>query len=115
MEERLVPATPQLLDDDFELLGEGALDSRNRIPLTKAVEALHERFGDALSNLRFTIYQNKAGQVLLSPATSVPLHEAWLVKNHAALASVHRGLTQSAADDLHDRGSFAKYADDDIE
>jgi len=108
-------AQPQLIDEDFELLGEGALDSRNRIPLTKAVEALQKQFGDVLSGLRFTIYQNKAGQVLLSPATQVPLHEAWLFKNHAALASVHRGLTQSAAGELHDRGSFAKYADDDIE
>ena len=108
-------ARPQFIDDDFELLGEGALDSRNRIPLTKAVEALHKQFGAVLSDLRFTIYQNKAGQVLLSPATSVPLHEAWLFKNHAALASVHRGLTQSAEGGLHDRGSFAKYADDDIE
>jgi hypothetical protein len=107
---------PQFIDEDFELLGEGALDSRNRIPLTKAVEALHKQFGDVLPpNLRFTIYQNKAGQVLLSPATSVPLHEAWLFKNHAALASVHRGLTQSAEGELHDRGSFTKYADDDIE
>jgi len=108
-------ARPQLIDEDFELLGEGALDSRNRIPLTKAVEALHKQFGDVLSNLRFTIYQNKAGQVLLSPATPVPLHEAWLFKNHAALTSAHRGLTQSAAGELHDRGSFAKYADEDIE
>jgi hypothetical protein len=108
-------AQPQFIDEDFELLGEGALDSRNRIPLTKVVEALHKQFGDVFSDLRFTIYQNKAGQVLLSPATSVPLHEAWLFKNRGALASVHRGLTQAAVGELRDRGSFAKYADDDIE
>jgi len=105
-------AEPQVLDETFELLGEGALDDRNRLILTKAVEALRAQFGDAASDLRFTIHQNKAGQVLLSPATSVPLHEAWLLKNPTALASVRRGLEQAAAGELVDRGSFAQFADD---
>jgi len=105
---------PQLIDDEFESRGEGSLDSRNRLPLTKVVEALRAKFGD-LSELRFTIYQNKAGQVLLSPATSVPLHEAWLLKNPTALVSVRRGLGQAAAGELVDRGSFAQYADDELD
>jgi hypothetical protein len=91
-EESAMAAQPRLIDEEFELRGEGSLDSRNRLPLTKVVEALRAQFGDAVSELRFTIYQNKAGQVLLSPATSVPLHEAWLFKNSTALASVRRGL-----------------------
>ncbi len=108
-------AQPQIIDETFELLGEGALDDRNRLILTKAVEALRAQFGDAASELRFTIHKNKAGQVLLSPATSVPLHEAWLFKNPAALASVRRGLEQAAAGELVDRGSFAQYADDELD
>lgn len=105
---------PQLIDDEFEFRGEGSLDARNRLPLTKVVEALRVQFGD-LSDLRFVIHQNKAGQVLLSPATSVPLHEAWLLKNPTALASVRRGLEQAAAGELVDRGSFAQYAADDLD
>jgi hypothetical protein len=45
----------------------------------------------------------------------VPLHEAWLLKNPKALASVHRGLRDSQRHRTRDAGSFAKYAGDAIE
>lgn len=39
----------------------------------------------------------------------------WLEKNPEALAAVEKGLQQSALGQTHYRGSFAKYADLDIE
>lgn len=51
----------------------------------------------------------------LSPGVGIPLHEAWLFKNPDALASVRRGLNQAKQRKVHSLGSFAKYADDEIE
>jgi len=57
---------------------------------------------------------NDAGQILLTPHTIHP-REAWLYKNPKALASLRRGLRQAAEGKLHYLGSFAKYADDEID
>ena len=95
-----------VLDQDFELFGESALDDRKRVTLTKAMEVLHERFHEEPTKIRFAIYVNKAGQILLSPATAIPLHEAWLFKNQDALHSVLRGMEDAKAGKLKDLGSF---------
>jgi hypothetical protein len=42
--------------------------------------------------VRYHIYRNKEGQILLDPQVSIPAREAWLFKNHKALDSVKRGL-----------------------
>lgn len=57
---------------------------------------------------------NEAGQILLSPHTIHP-EEAWLYKNPKALASVRRGLRQSAHGKRYNLGSFLQYADDEID
>ena len=103
-----------ILSDQFEVVGEVAVDERNRISLTKALESLKALF-QSPKELRFVIHVNDVGQLLLSPVISVPLHEAWLYKNPVALAKVRRGLAQAAAGELKDRESFEKYADDEIE
>ena len=107
-------AATAILDEHFEPAGEGTLDERNRVALTKAVEALRARLGD-LAGVRFEISFNRAGQVLLSPAVSVAAHEAWLYRNPRALAQVREGLTQSAHGETAAWGSFAKYADEDLD
>ena len=49
------------------------------------------------------------------PETSIPEEERWLFRNREALASVRRGLKQLAQGNVHNLGSFAKYADDEID
>ncbi len=102
-----------VLDQDFELFGESTLDERKRITLTKAVEALRDRFKEEPAKIRFAIYINRAGQILLSPEAAIPLHEAWLFKNQDALRSVLRGIEQAKEGKLEDLGSFAKDIEED--
>ncbi len=99
---------------EFELVGEASLDSRNRVALTKAVEALRRRFG-SVERLHFAVMCNKDGQILLVPETTIPLREAWLYQNRAALKSVLKGIEQAERGKLLDRGSFARHVDDNIE
>jgi hypothetical protein len=104
-----------VLSGRFERVGESGLDERKRMSLAKALESLKGVLGDA-DGVRFAVYVNETGQILLSPEVAVPLHELWLYKNPDALAMVLRGLEQvGRSERLKDLGSFEKYADDDIE
>jgi len=103
---------------EFEFVGEGGIDERKRLSLAKALGFIKQRLGkadDRLEALHFRVYVNAAGQVLLDPAVSVPIREMWLYRNPVALAKVREGLSQAAEGKLHDLGSFAKYADDEID
>ncbi len=107
----------KILSDEFEFVGEGGVDERKRLSLTKALGTLKERLGelgDSLEALYFRVYVNAAGQILLDPAVTVPVREMWLYRNPSALAKIREGLSE-AEGKLHDLGSFAKFADDDIE
>ena len=108
-----------VVSEKFEQIGETGFDERKRVSLSKAVDHLRKllrRFGeDEASELRFIIYANEAGQILLSPKIGVSLHEAWLYKNPEALASVRRGLQEAAEGKVRELESFEKYADDEIE
>ena len=107
----------KILDNDFEFIGEGGIDERKRFSLTKALTKLKECFSESttLDALHFRVYVNAAGQILLDPAVTVPVREMWLYRNPVALAKVREGLAEAAEGDLHDLGSFAKFADDEIE
>ena len=107
--------TVALLDARFERVGEGVIDSRKRILLTKAIEILRDVLGEELNETHFIIACNKAGQILLSPAVTIPLHEVWLYKNKAALDSVLEGIEDAKRGKVKRIGSFAKYADDKID
>lgn len=61
----------------------------------------------------FNVSLDKQGRIILEPNTEIPAREVWLFKNPKALASVKRGLVQSAEGDSHDLGDFSKYLDDD--
>jgi hypothetical protein len=102
--------------ENFRRIGEATLDERKRISLTKAIDSLKRTLGDQLDpDVRFGIYVNDVGQVLLSPEVSVPMHELWLYRNPKALRSVLKGLQESREGKLIDLGSFERYADEEIE
>ncbi|MGH2617320.1 MAG: hypothetical protein ACRDJC_18970 [Thermomicrobiales bacterium] len=105
-----MPASP-LLDDRFESVGTATLDTKRRIALGKVMQVLRRLFGEDSDDVRFDVSFNAAGQILLSPETSIPLHEAWLFKNEAALASVRRGIAQVKSGELEDLGSFAEFVE----
>jgi hypothetical protein len=102
--------------ENFRRIGEATLDERKRISLTKAIDSLKRTLGDQLDpDVRFGIYVNDVGQVLLSPEVSVPMHELWLYRNPKTLRSVLKGLQESREGKLIDLGSFGRYADEEIE
>src|SRR5271169_6671613 len=108
-----------IVSNNFERIGETGFDERKRVSLTKVVDhlagLLRQFSEEEASELRFIVYANDAGQVLLSPKIGVPLHEAWLYKNPEALASVRRGLQQAAEGKVCELKSFEKHADDEID
>lgn len=57
----------------------------------------------------YHIYVNSFGQIVLDPQVTIPASEAWLFEDKNALASVDRGMAESANEQAKDRGSFAKY------
>jgi hypothetical protein len=120
LEDKTIPRSPAILSDKFERVGETGFDERKRVSLSKVVDHLNHILRsvsgeDKAGELRFIIYTNDVGQILLSPEIGVPLHEAWLYENPRALASVRRGLQDAAAGKVHNLGSFAKFADDEID
>jgi len=86
---------------DFCLVSEFAQpDAKKRLSL-----------GEALSDATaFNIYRNTLGQIILDPVKAIPASEMWLYENAEALASVKRGLRESAEGKSVYRGSFAKHA-----
>lgn len=116
--ELLAPVTIELLSNNFDYLGEGGVDERKRFSLSEALGEVQKRHPETVEDpesLRFRVFVNEAGQILLDPLLSVPVRELWLYRNPVALAKVREGLAQAAKGELHDAGSFAKFADDESE
>ena len=63
----------------------------------------------------YRIYLNAAGQILLDPQVMIPAREAWLWENPKALASVMRGIKQSAEGKSRPWKSFGKHAGEKID
>lgn len=94
-----------MADQDFRVIKDLIrADSRGRLTLGHVVKAKSYR-----------VMVNYAGQILLDPVVSIPEKELWLWQNPDALASVQRGIEQSAAGNGRDLGDFAQYADLEIE
>jgi hypothetical protein len=62
--------------------------------------------------ISYHIYANSLGQIVLDPQITIPASEAWLFENKTALASVKKGMSESASGQVVDRGSFAGYTED---
>jgi hypothetical protein len=96
-----MPTSGVIKDTDFQLISEFAQpDAKRRLSL-----------GEAGSGATaYNIYRNSLGQLILDPVKAVPASEIWLYENTEALASVKRGLRESAEGKSVYRGSFAKHA-----
>jgi hypothetical protein len=96
-----MPTSVVIKNDDFQLISEFAQpDAKKRLSL-----------GEALSGATaYNIYRNSLGQLILDPVKAVPASEMWLYENPQALASVKRGLRESAEGKSVYHGSFAKHA-----
>ncbi|HUV44373.1 MAG TPA: hypothetical protein VMW13_06040 [Dehalococcoidales bacterium] len=57
----------------------------------------------------YHIYANSFGQIVLDPQVTIPASEAWIFEDKSALATVDRGMVESANGQVINRGSFAKY------
>ena len=62
-------------------------DSKKRVVLPKSL---------VKEDITYHIYSNDLGQILLDPQVTIPASEVWLFKDPEALASVRRGLADSA-------------------
>jgi len=51
--------------------------------------------GNDYANTEFIIEHRKDGVIVLKPAITVPVSEAWLFQNKEALGNVTRGLSQA--------------------
>jgi hypothetical protein len=96
-----MPAPAVIKSADFRLVSEFAQpDAKKRLSL-----------GEALAEATaYNIYRNPLGQIVLDPVKAVPASETWLYENPRALASVKRGLRESAEGKSVYRGSFARHA-----
>ena len=77
-------------------------DAKKRLSLGRALAGLDP-------DVRFDVYRNEAGQLVLDPRVSIPAREAWLFRNPGALAAVRRGLDEAARGKTRPLGSFAKH------
>jgi hypothetical protein len=92
-------------DTHFELVTEiQKPDSKKRLSLGHAMEQM----GTA-----YNIYLNRLGQIVLDPVKAVPVYETWLFENKKVLASVKRGLADSAAGRTKNLGSFIAHVRED--
>jgi hypothetical protein len=63
----------------------------------------------------YTVTETKDHKLILEPQVEIPAREKWLFENKTALKKVERGLQDAAEGRLSKKGSFSKFADDDIE
>jgi hypothetical protein len=79
-------------------------DSRGRIPL-----------GPKATDRDFRIEYGEDGTISLTPVVFISEREAWLYKNPSAIEQVRSGLADAAEGRVREAGSFAEYADTEIE
>lgn len=80
-------------------------DAKGRINLGKLAEGISS----------FRAHRTEDGNIILEPFTEIPAREKWLFDNEAALDAVKAGLENAAAGQTRSLGSFARYADEDID
>ena len=92
--------------DVFKSVGEALADERGRLPMAKTGVRKDDRYAVAV---------NDDGQILLTPLVSIPRRELIVWENQILRESLARGLAEAAAGETESLGSFAQYADEDVE
>lgn len=92
--------------DGFRRVGETDVDGRRRISLGRVGSSDHTRYD---------VYENDLGEILLVPLVSIPAREMIVWQNPQVRESLLRGMELASLGKVVDRGSFAKYADDDVD
>jgi len=96
--------TPIVKDKDWVKRADSVKpDSRRRVNLPKALVE---------EGIMYDIWHNKQGQIILDPQVTIPASELWLFKNKNLLALLDKGMAESVNRKLVNRGSFAKYVED---
>jgi len=94
-----------MMNTNFRTLKEAIrTDDRGRVAI-----------GDEAKGKTYQVLVNDLGQILLEPVITIPERERWLFANPEALASVKQGLKESAEGKGKYLGSFAQYADLEID
>ncbi|WP_240753151.1 hypothetical protein [Microbacterium sp. K41] len=92
--------------EGFVAAGEVVADERARIAFGKAGVRRDDRYAIAV---------NDDGEILLTPLVSIPKRELVVWENQLVRQELAEGLRQSAAGEVVDLGSFAEFADDEID
>lgn len=80
-------------------------DSKGRITLGRLAEGVSG----------FSVTETEDHKIILEPYTEIPVREKWLFNNRVAQGKVKQGLEDAKLSKISKKGSFAKFADDDIE
>ena len=93
-------------NQDFHLLQEATIDANGSLHL-----------GPTATACRYRILVNGSGQLLLDPINDRELddREQWLWENPQAISLVQTGIAQAAQGQTLSLGSFAQYANLDID
>lgn len=67
------------------------------------------------ANKTYSVDRKSDGTLVLTPVAIIPERELWIWKNKEALGAVKEGLEQLARGEGVSLGSFAQYADVEIE
>jgi len=88
-------------DQDFKKVANGIKpDAKNRV----ALRHVHTEDG-----VTYHMYTNTLGQIVLDPQVTIPASELWVFEHKDVLASIDKGMAESAKGKLIKRDSFAKH------
>jgi len=88
-------------DENYTRVAEGIRpDSKRRVLLPKTL---------VREGITYHIYTNSFGQIILDPQVTIPASELWVFEHKDILASIDKGMAESASGQVIKRGSFAKY------
>ena len=90
-------------NDDLEKVADSVkVDDRRRVLLPRKL---------VKQGVIYHIYANKLGQIVLDPQATIPASELWVFEDKDTLASIDKGMAESADGQTAKRGSFAEYVE----